>query len=62
MTDDDSPQVTFTMSERTVKSVSYALADVLCWFSGFAAGNPDYSNPCDLDALRNFKIRLRDNI
>ena len=60
MTDDDSPQVTFTMSERTAKRLSHALADVLCWFSGFAAGNPDYSNPCDLDALRQFNIKTKD--
>ena len=44
------------------RAYSDALADVLCWFLGFKAANPDTTLIPGLDRLRSLKKDLHDHI
>ena len=41
-------------------TITDALADVLCWFRGYRAGNPDALIPDSLDVLRNLNLTIQD--
>lgn len=58
----DPVPIKIELAQRDAEKLSHALADVLCWYAGFSAGNPDYSNPCDLNTLREFNIKLKDKM
>ena len=47
-------------SERETERASSAIADVMCWFAGFRAGNADATLPPGLDDLRELNCRLKD--
>ena len=41
-------------------TITDALADVLCWFRGYRAGNPDALIPDSLDVLRDLNLTIQD--
>ena len=41
-------------------TITDALADVLCWFRGYRAGNPDALIPDSLDDLRDLNLTIQD--
>lgn len=50
----------FSLGGARARRVSNALADVLCWFAGFKAGQPDAQLPPGLEELRSLNIKLKD--
>jgi hypothetical protein len=54
------------MTPTEAEEVSMAISDVLCWVSGFKAGREgsmmDACGPEGIQALRDFNIRLKQNM
>jgi hypothetical protein len=47
---------------QKIEPVSSAIADVMCWFAGFRAANPDATLPPGLNDLREFNCDLKDEL
>lgn len=48
-----------TLGGAEAREVSDAIADVLCWFNGFAAARPEATLPPGLPTLRDLNIKLK---
>jgi len=55
----DEPPPPATIPPAVCRCYSDALADVLCWFSGFAAARPEANLPPGLETLREMNIFLK---
>lgn len=50
--------IQFTADEA--RTMSSALADVLCWFRGFQSAKPKAQLPPGIDDLRSLNLKLKD--
>jgi len=55
----DNPRPPLILSPDDCRAWSHALADVLCWFSGFAAARPNADLPPGINLLRDANIKLK---
>ncbi len=53
------PPGTLLLYPLECREWSDAIADLLCWFNGFAAGRPEAPLPPGIDALREINIKLK---
>lgn len=56
--------ITITLTREAAESISYGLADLLCWHRGFAAAREgmdlDQNSPMGIESVRTISLKLKD--